>query len=145
MNLQRRIFLFGALFVTFLAIVIGVLFYFTISRAIETQIGAQALSIAKTTANRSDVVEAFHSTNPTKILQPIAEKIRIESNAEYVVIGNKYGVRYAHPVKDRIGQKMVGDDNERALVNGESYISEAKGTLGEAIRGKAPVIDNDGN
>ncbi|MGG0655949.1 ATP-binding protein [Rummeliibacillus pycnus] len=145
MNLQRKIFLFGALFVTFLATVIGILFYFTISKAIETQIGSQALSIAKTTANRSDVIEAFHSSNPTKILQPIAEKIRMETNAEYVVIGNKSGIRYAHPVKDRIGHKMVGDDNERALVNGESYISEAEGTLGEAIRGKAPVLDKEGN
>ena len=39
---------------------------------------------------------------------------------------------------------MVGDDNERALLLGESYISEATGTLGAALRGKTPVFNEDG-
>ena len=39
---------------------------------------------------------------------------------------------------------MVGGDNERALINGESYISEATGTLGPALRGKTPIKNDQG-
>lgn len=144
-SLQSRIFFYGALFVSLVAIIIGVSFYFTLSQGIEQQIGHRALSIANTTADRPDVRTAFEQANPSESLQPIAEAIRLKTGAEYVVIGNNEGIRYAHPVAERIGQKMVGDDNERALLFGESYISEATGTLGAALRGKAPVFNDNGD
>lgn len=37
------------------------------------------------------------------------------AKATYVVIGDKEGIRYTHPLADRIGKSMVGDDNDRAL------------------------------
>lgn len=143
-SLQSRIFSFGAAFVSLVAIIIGVSFYFIISDAIEQQIGERALNIAKTTAERPDIIKGFHAVDPSEALQPIATSIEKSTGAEYVVIGNKDGIRYAHPVKERIGQKMVGDDNEQALIYGHSYISEATGTLGTALRGKAAVFDENG-
>ena len=113
--LQSRIFSYGALFVPLIAIIIGVSFYFTMSQGIEQQIGDQALSIARTTADRPDVRAGFGHADPSELLQPIAEAVRLKTGAEYVVIGNSEGIRYAHPVPERIGQKMVGDDNERAF------------------------------
>ena len=130
MTLQKRIFSYGALFVSLVAIMIGVSFYFTMSNGIEKQIGIRALSIAKTTADRPDVRAGFELENPTEVLQPIAEAVRLQTGAEYVVIGNSEGIRYAHPVVERIGQKMVGDDNERALQFGESYISRRQDRSG---------------
>src|SRR5699024_11718984 len=56
------------------------------------------------------------------------------------VIGNQDEIRYAHPLEDRIGKQMVGDDNERALQKGESYVSRSKGSIGLSIRGKTPII-----
>lgn len=144
-SLQFKIFVYGALFVTAIALLIGVSFYFTMSKSIEQQIGNRALNLAVTTANRPDVIAGFTNEDPTRVLQPIAETVRKLSGAEYVVIGNTEGIRYAHPVAERIGQKMVGDDNERALINGESYISEATGTLGPALRGKTPVVNEHGD
>lgn len=143
-SLQSRIFFYGALFVSLVAIIVGVSFYFTLSQGIEQQLGIRALSIAKTTAERPDVRAGFELENPTEALQPIAEAVRLQTGAEYVVIGNNEGIRYAHPVVERIGLKMVGDDNERALQFGESYISEATGSLGPALRGKAPILDEQG-
>ncbi|HEX5563511.1 MAG TPA: sensor histidine kinase [Sporosarcina sp.] len=143
-SLQSRIFSYGALFVSLVAIIIGVSFYFTMSQGIEKQIGIRALSIAKTTAARPDVRAAFEEDDPSRLLQPIAEAVRRQTGAEYVVIGNSEGIRYAHPVVERIGQKMVGDDNERALHLGESYVSKATGTLGPALRGKTPVFNDEG-
>lgn len=143
-SLQKRIFGFGAIFVSLVAIIIGVSLYFTMSHAIEDEIGERALSIAKTTAERPDILAGFQSENPSELLQPIALEIQGLTGAEYIVIGDEEGYRYAHPVEDRIGEKMVGDDNEQALVYGKSYVSEATGTLGSALRGKAPVLDEQG-
>jgi len=143
-SLQSRLFFYGAVFVSVVAILIGVSFYFLMSQGIEQQIGNRALIIAKTTADRPDILAGFKHENPSEVLQPIAESIRMKTGAEYVVIGNNEGIRYAHPVVERLGEKMVGDDNERALLHGETYISEATGTLGPALRGKAPVWNEQG-
>ena len=40
---------------------------------------------------------------------------------------------------------MVGGDNARALIHGQSYISKATGTLGPSFRGKTPIWSQDGN
>ncbi|WP_245622849.1 ATP-binding protein [Lysinibacillus contaminans] len=110
----------------------------------QTQLGKRALYLAETTADRGDVLAAFKTENPSEALQKISINIMNTTEAAYVVIGNEDGIRYSHPVTDRIGKPMVGDDNDRALLGGESYISIAEGSLGESIRGKAPVFDTDG-
>ena len=38
---------------------------------------------------------------------------------------------------------MVGDDNERALQDGKSYISKKEGSIGLSIRGKSPIIKDE--
>ena len=35
---------------------------------------------------------------------------------------------------------MVGGDNDAALLDRQAYISKTMGSLGESIRGKAPII-----
>lgn len=114
-------------------------------RQIEQQEGRLALNIAKTVAAMPDVVDAFQSKDPSDTIQPLAEKIRKETGAEFIVVGNREGIRYSHPLPGRIGKKMVGGDNERAILKGESYISSAKGSLGPSLRGKTPVRDRSGN
>ncbi|MDN4492364.1 ATP-binding protein [Ureibacillus aquaedulcis] len=142
-SMQSKIFLYNIMIIFLISVAIGISFYLTLSNAIKEEIGAKALQIAKTTAIRDDVKAGFYSNNPSEILQPIAEEIRKETGAEYVVIGDLNGIRYAHPVESRIGQKMVGNDNKGVLEEGLSYISEATGTLGPAVRGKTPVFDDD--
>ncbi|MCW1927351.1 ATP-binding protein [Bhargavaea beijingensis] len=110
---------------------------------IEQETGEKGLRMAQVVAKMPSVRNAFDDANPEVILQPIATEVRILSGAEYVVIGNTESIRYAHPDPDKIGKKMVGGDNDRALVGGESYISEAVGSLGPAVRGKAPILDYD--
>ncbi|MGK7376594.1 ATP-binding protein [Planococcus sp. 1R117A] len=144
MPLQGRIFIYGALFISTVMVLAGISFYFTISEAIEEQVGKRALAIAVTSADRQDIKNGFKEDDPSSVLQPIAEHIRKQTGAEYIVIGNKNGIRYTHPIQERIGKMMVGDDNARALSFGDSYISEATGSLGPALRGKAPITDEDG-
>ncbi len=88
-----------------------------------------------------EVIKAFQTKDPAAIIQPTVERIRKEVGAEFIVVGNKEGIRYSHPVPERIGKKMVGKDNYRALVEGKYYTSRAVGSLGPSLRGKSPVFN----
>ncbi|WP_335714448.1 sensor histidine kinase [Neobacillus drentensis] len=104
-----------------------------------------ALEISKTVSFIPPIISAFQTNDPSKTIQPIAEKIRKETGAEFVVIGNKEGIRYSHPITSKIGKKMRGGDNEKALNKGEFYVSKAKGSLGPSIRGKSPIFNENGD
>mgnify|MGYP002621151798 CR=1 FL=1 len=112
---------------------------------ISDQMGQRALAVARSVAAIPELVAAFDDPEPSAAIQPIADGIRRDTGARYVVVGNAEGIRYSHPLPQRIGLPMVGGDNDRALIDGESYVSEAEGSLGEAMRGKTPVFDAHGN
>lgn len=144
MSLQTRM----ILLITFVIILIigsmGAVFSSIVGSSIEEQVGKKALSVAKIVANDPELRKAFQSENPSKWIQPIAENVRLQSDAEFVVVGNREGIRYAHPLPDRIGKEMVGGDNEPGLLHGQSYISKAVGSLGPSLRGKVPIKDDSG-
>ena len=116
-----------------------------ISSVLEEQIGKRALKVSQTIALipliREDLEKGDLSSSR---IQEIAEKIRVEIKAQFVVVGDKDGKRYSHPVPERLGKLMVGGDNRNALEKGRSYVSRATGTLGPSIRGKAPVFNESG-
>jgi len=115
-----------------------------ISSILEEQMGSRALKVSQTVALIPDIrrdlqrVDLEHSS-----IQAIVEKIRQTTGAQFIVVGDKEGKRYSHPVAERIGQFMVGGDNSQALDEGKSYISRATGTLGPSIRGKVPVFNDE--
>lgn len=145
LKLQHRITLFIILLIILIVSQISFLFYYVLSDTVENQLGKRALHVAKTVAAMPEIQAAFHTENPASIIQPIAERVRVETDAEFIVIGNAQGVRYSHPNPQRIGKKMVGGDNDEALVDGKAYLSKAVGTLGLSLRGKAPIRDDHGN
>nr|MDH3155011.1 sensor histidine kinase [Bacillus licheniformis] len=120
------------------------LYLIILENSLKTQIQARALDMAKTLAHMPSVQKAFETDDPSRTLQPIAENARKQSGAQYIVIGSADAIRYAHPDPGKIGKPMVGGDNRRALEKGEAYVSEAVGTLGPAIRGKAPIHNENG-
>ncbi|MCG6658994.1 sensor histidine kinase [Halomonas campisalis] len=111
---------------------------------IGDQMGQRALAVALSVASIPELIAAFDDPDPSATIQPIAERIRRETGARYVVVGNTESLRYSHPLPERLGLPMVGGDNDRALIDGDAYVSEATGSLGEAVRGKTPVFDADG-
>ncbi|MBU8918833.1 sensor histidine kinase [Bacillus sp. FJAT-29953] len=129
--------------ISIVIIIMGTIIEFTFKNIMETnlkhEIGTKALSVAQSIANMPEIQKAFNAENPASIIQPIAEKIRKQVDAEFIVIGNQDEVRYSHPNPNRLGKKMVGGDNERVF-KGESIISESIGTLGPSLRGKSPIF-----
>lgn len=144
-SLQSRMILLVCLLVLPLTLIVGGLHTLIIGNVLDDEIGKRALQAAKITARLPQVRDRILTGDPEGLLQNLAEQLRQEIGAEFVVIGNRNSIRFSHPFADRIGKEMVGGDNERALDQGESYVSRAVGTLGPSIRGKAPVFDHQGN
>ncbi|PQJ46332.1 histidine kinase [Vibrio campbellii] len=110
----------------------------------EQEMGEKALGIARFLSTSHIVLEMIESKNA----EPYQARFREMTEAigaAFIVIGDKDGVRLIHPIDERIGKPMKGGDNQRALVEGESYISTAQGSLGYSVRGKAAIVDQDGN
>ncbi len=116
-----------------------------ISSILEKQMGSRALKVSQTVALIPDIRRDLERGDlGNSSIQTIVEKIRYTTEAQFIVVGDKNGRRYSHPVPERIGQFMVGGDNSMALEDGKSYVSKATGTLGPSIRGKVPVLDEAG-
>jgi len=114
-----------------------------LATSLEEQIGQRALQMAKGIASQTEIRIGVQQQN-SRNMQEFSEGVRLNSDARFVVIGTRDGTRLSHPVPERIGQKMKGGDNDRALILGESYVSKAVGTLGPSIRGKSPILDERG-
>jgi len=127
-----------------LTLISGIINTSIIGNVVEEHIGRRALQVSRTVALIPLVKRKISEPQPDGSLQRLAEQIRQETGAEFIVIGNRQGIRYSHPVSERIGQPMVGGDNAPALERGEAYVSRAIGTLGPSIRGKVPIFSDSG-
>ncbi|MDD4505798.1 MAG: sensor histidine kinase [Sulfurospirillaceae bacterium] len=107
----------------------------------EEQIGQRALEVSKTISMMPQVIELVEQKDPEGKLQEFISYIEQHTDAKFIVIGDIKSIRLTHPTKERIGEKMVGEDNDKALKYGQSYISKSIGTLGPSIRGKSPIFN----
>lgn len=139
-NLKMKIILLIGILIIGAITVIGFFLHFFISDTLENEMGERALSVAESVAQIPEVREAFKSDDSQALIQSIVMPIKEATGAEFIVIGNQEEIRFTHPIAAQIGGKMVGEDNERALQHGESYVSKATGSLGSSLRAKVPII-----
>lgn len=87
-----------------------------LDESILEEMGEKALTSAYLIAERPDITAAFSAEDPSSVLQPIAENIRKQTGASFIVIGNEQGIRYTHPNTEKIGLSMVGGIMIRRLL-----------------------------
>ncbi len=138
LTLQGKIILLEVSLIVSITLVLGLSFARILSHTTTEQMGENALDVARTVSLIPSVRDAFYTPDPADVIWPLAERVRKATGAEFVVVGNRQGIRYSHPLPDRIGKHMVGGDNAPAL-EGKEYTSEAVGSLGPSLRGKVPL------
>lgn len=105
----------------------------------------RAVAVARSVADSPAVVAAVAAAggaDPTAVLQPYAERVRRDTDVDFVVIMDLARTRYTHPDPRRIGGTFVGGvgDAPRGGIHTEEY----EGTLGPSVRAVVPVLGSAG-
>ncbi len=130
------------LVVVLIAGILGlVLAYNTARSAQDNQYEMRALAIAEATAAIPELPEMLTSGDPAGRIPEIAETIRKNTKATYVVIANDKGIRFSHPNPLMIGQRI---DGQLLALQGKSYTTINNGSLGRSVNGKTPIYNNTG-
>ena len=109
-------------------------------RQLDKQSGKQSLAIARTVAATPEVGRAFHSADPPRIIQPIAERIQQATNASFVVVANRRGIRYSHPDPAKVGKHLSTPPG--AVLSGKEFVGVQTGSLGRSVRAKVPIYED---
>ena len=141
--LQDRVFLFAVVVIVVAVATSGAVSIRTMRSELENRSAECAVSIARTFALTEPVRENLGKPGGASVIQPIAEAVSLASGAQFVVTIDMEGIRYSHPLPDRIGKHVAGGDEGRALA-GEEYVSRACGTMGPSMRAFVPIYSQSG-
>lgn len=109
-----------------------------LQRSVRQDLGIRALGISRLVASVPQVIAAAQLGRQDPALNTYVNALSAQVGADYIVVGDAGGIRLAHPVPERLGQRMEGGDNVQPLA-GREIVSEASGSLGPAVRGKVPI------
>ena len=127
-----------------LAVLIGgVIISVRISEMLEAEMGNRALAIARTLAQMEVIQTSVGRLGGEKAIQPIAEKTRLATGVDYIVVVDLQKVRYSHPVAERIG-KLFEDADIGPALHDQEYISYTAGVMGPSVRAFVPVKTDEG-
>ncbi|MEU2390511.1 sensor histidine kinase [Streptomyces sp. NPDC007369] len=108
--------------------------------AARRQAGAVAHAVADSPAVLEAVRGAARGSDPTAELQPYAERVRVDSEVDFVTIMAPDGRRWTHPDPRRIGEPFLG--NTAPALRGDTFSETYTGTLGPSIRVVTPLLDD---
>ena len=131
-------------------LVIAVLFgalagLWLIRSELDRQYQQRALAVADSVAALPEIRAAVLDPNGSRVVQPLAESIRKESGASFVVVTDVNGIRLSHPNPALIGQSAIDPGEPAVALSGQSYTATETGSLGASARGKTPIRDDNGH
>lgn len=109
---------------------------------IESKARTNIMNVAEMVAHSQEIVAALEAKDPNRKIGPyVNRQLENLEQVEYITVADMEGVRYSHPNPGMVGEKFVGGDEYRVVQKGETYISEATGTLGKSLRAFTPIYD----
>lgn len=119
----------------------GLLYTELTGRSLDQRYESGALGIAATVAQIPEVRGAVAQQDPQHLLQGLASRIQHSTDAAYVVITDRQGVRFSHPNQALIGQRL---EEPVAVLDGRTRVGIDHGSLGRSANGKAPIFAANG-
>lgn len=142
MKLQTKL---TILIITVVFICISIIIFFVTSwmtSNIENEVKTNIMNVAEIVAHSQEIREALQIKDQNKVIgSDIASLLKTVDQIEYIIVVDMDGIRHSHPDPQLIGEKFVGGDEYSSLKKGETYISEATGTLGKSLRAFTPIFD----
>ncbi len=99
----------------------------------------EVLDLARAIAATEDVRDGLSSPDPAAELAPMAERMRMQTSTDFVVVMSTSGTRYSHPNPELIGQRFAG--TIEPAVRGEVVVEDYSGSLGPSTRAVVPIRD----
>lgn len=125
------------IFVLLIATAVGVALWARALRSnLDEQYQQRALAVAAATAAMPQIVSALEHRDPRGV-ERLAERIRRQAGASYVVVIDRSGIRYSHPNTAEIGQRI---EESVVALDGRNHVGIDPGSLGHSANGKAPVF-----
>ncbi|HLV75344.1 sensor histidine kinase regulating citrate/malate metabolism [Actinomadura hallensis] len=113
--------------------------YLDAGRSADEAAAQTVTAVAKSIADADNVRTAVASPDPSRLLQPYAERVRRDTGVDFITIMSPAGIRYTHPNPSRIGGRFVG--NTGPALAGLTFTETYTGTLGPSVRTVTPVHD----
>jgi two-component system CitB family sensor kinase len=101
----------------------------------------RAVDVARAVADSPTTRDAVTLPEPTTVLQPYAEQVRLHTDTDFVVVMNLDRIRFTHPNPENIGKEFIGEVG--GAPEGEVFTEQATGSLGPSVRAVVPVQDGD--
>ncbi|MGP3926569.1 SpoIIE family protein phosphatase [Streptomyces sp. 8N616] len=102
----------------------------------------RSVAVAEAFARSPELEEVLSGPDPSAVLQPITEQTRRAAGVDFIVVMDTKGIRYTHPLPDRIGKRFVGTI-EPSLA-GRVLVESVDGPLGEEVQAVVPVRGENG-
>ncbi|WP_328878586.1 SpoIIE family protein phosphatase [Streptomyces sp. NBC_00299] len=99
----------------------------------------RSVAVAQTFAHAPGVEASLRTADPSSVLQPLTEAGRKAAGVDFIVIMDTKGIRYTHPLPDRIGKRFVG--RIEPSLDGKVYTESVQGPLGDEVQATVPIHD----
>ncbi|MFE9172219.1 SpoIIE family protein phosphatase [Streptomyces kebangsaanensis] len=103
----------------------------------------RSLAVAQTFAHSPGIRTALRAPAPSEVLQPLTEAGRTSAGVDFIVVMDTQGIRYTHPLPDRIGKRFVGTIGPSLA--GRVHTESVQGPLGQEVQATVPVRDTGGH
>ncbi|MFF7376810.1 SpoIIE family protein phosphatase [Streptomyces massasporeus] len=97
----------------------------------------RSTAVAQTFAHSPGVLAALRTPDPSRILQPLTEEARRAAGVDFIVVMDTNGIRYTHPLPDRIGKQFVGEIGPS--LEGKVFVESVDGPLGREVQSTVPI------
>ncbi len=110
---------------------------------LEHEYQDRAMAIAQTFAATPSIREGLFRHDPAdrRLIQELAQKVRRETGASYIVVIDRHGVRYSHPDPALIGRRIA---EPVVALDGRNHLAVDHGNLGVSANARVPLRAPDG-
>ncbi|GGJ43115.1 ATP-binding protein [Deinococcus roseus] len=144
LNVSQRFFVMQLLLFSVLTGILGSIQALTTVQRTRAEYGERALVISQMVANVPTVIDYLNRPEERIAINPLMNDLREQVHADFLVVGSRLGIRYAHPFPEEISKHILSGDSKDDVLAETHPIVTGEGSLQNFIWGKASVHDQDG-
>jgi len=135
----QRFFLSEVLVFTTLTLVLAAVQYTSLADRTRQEYGDRALTVSRAVANMPTSTVYFTNPESSIRIDPLLERMRTEVGADFLVVGGRLGMRYAHPFPPDLARRISRPSSSDDVLAGADPVEVGTQELRDFIWGKAAV------